>query len=120
MMRCSFQALSVISWVWAGLAALTLVYFVTAPPIMMSIIKQHGFSSDAPGLWLYVPVVRVMESEFGGPLVWYFNKVWGAEVEFFGETSYGPVYAVLAYILAIALCVSLAAFPVWRRYWKRA
>ena len=61
-----------------------------------------------------------MESSFGGPLVWYFNEVWGADAQFFGEVRYGPWYVILTYILGLVLCLGLALYPVWRRYWRRA
>ncbi|GEM_PF-6459211 len=83
---------------------------------MMGIIKRYGFSSEAPGLMFYLPVVRLMESDFGGPLIWYFNRVWHVEIDFFGEVSYGPFHVVVAYLLALAFCIGMTTFPILRRY----
>jgi hypothetical protein len=116
-MRHNAQLFSTVSWACAGLAALVLVYFATAPPILVSVIQRHGW--HALVLWLYLPFVRVMESDFGGPLIWYSNEVWGTDAKFFGDVRYGPAYVVFIYVVALALCVGASVFPIWRRYWRR-
>ena len=117
MMRRNSEPLLVLSWGCAGLSALVLVCFVTAPPIIVSIIQRSGW--HAPVLWIYAPFVRVMESDFGGPLIWYSSEVWGADAKFFGDVKYGPVHVVFVYILALALCVGVAVFPICRKCWRR-
>jgi hypothetical protein len=115
-MRAPPSILSGVYWLTAACAVLILIYFVTAPPIMMSIIKSHGFSSQSPGLWIYKPVIMIMESDFGGPLVWYFNRVWNAKVEFFGEETLGPGYVFAGYIVLAALLIIASSFPFYRRF----
>jgi hypothetical protein len=95
-----------------------LVYLASAPPIMMSIIKRYGFSSQAPGLWLYTPVFRLLESDFKGPVVWYFNSVWGTGVEYFGADQGWPWYVLAVYALVGAALLALVALPFWRK-WRR-
>lgn len=43
MMRHNAQLFSTVSWACAALAALMLVYFATAPPILVSVLQRHGW-----------------------------------------------------------------------------
>jgi hypothetical protein len=109
---------SCICWLSSAVCLAALVYLASAPPIMMSIIKRYGFSSQAPGLWLYTPMFRLLESDFKGPIVWYFNSVWGAGVEYFGADQGWPWYVLAVYALVGAALLALVALPFWRK-WRR-
>jgi hypothetical protein len=117
-MRESPDILSGIWWLFSALCTAALLYIASAPPIMMSIIKQHGFTSQAPGLWLYTPVLRIIESDFGGPMVWYFNSVWGAGVVLIGTEEGPPWYVLAAYASLGSVALGVIALPFWRA-WRR-
>jgi hypothetical protein len=65
---------SIATWL-ATVASLFILYVASAPPVIMSIAQHRG--SLAP----YQPIIRVLESDYNGPLLWYFNKVWHCGVE---------------------------------------
>ena len=71
------------AWISAALVFAASLYFATTPPIMMAIAKNSGgqFSS------VYLPMMRMIESDFNGPLLWYFNDVLGCGIEVFGEVT---------------------------------
>jgi hypothetical protein len=61
-------------WLGAAFAFVVVAYLLTAPPILLAHAKQTG-GAFFPGF--YGPVERLIESDFGGPMVWYFNSVSG-------------------------------------------
>ena len=61
-------------WFAAGIALIVLAYLLTAPPIILAHVRQSG-SASFPAV--YGPVLMLIESNFGGPMVRYFNAVWG-------------------------------------------
>ena len=100
------------SWLGGFLAGLVLLYFLAAPPVIIAACKQSG-SFTIPTV--YLPVMRIIESDFGSPLVWYFNSVWHAELILIGDESGPPWYMVLLYaVLGIGL-VAAIFFPFIRR-----
>ena len=46
----------------------------------MAMFKSSG--GHLPSI--YLPVVWMTESHFNGPLLWYFNDVWGCGIELLG------------------------------------
>lgn len=90
-----------------------LVYVLTAPPIMMAIARQRGALTRMP--MIYQPVLDLIESDFGGPLLWYFNNVWGSGIILLGNES-GPLLPIiLAYTVAGVVVLGALAFPFLRR-----
>ena len=100
------------SWLGSFLAGLVLVYFLAAPPVIIAAWKQGGVSNIPT---IYQPVMRIIESDFGGPLLWYFNSVWHAGIMLIGEKTGPRWYLVLLYaVLGIGL-VAVSFFPFVRR-----
>lgn len=99
----------------AGIAVLFLLYVLTAPPIMMSIARQRG-SLSFPAV--YDPIARVLESDFNGPALWYFNDVWHSGIVLLGEPS-TPARVIVAYVLIGVALVAVVAFPIVRRRIRR-
>ena len=71
---------TVVTSALVGLATLILLYVLTAPPIMKTMTKRTG------GFWLpwyYAPIVWGLENNVTHPVfTWYFNDVWGCDVQF--------------------------------------
>jgi hypothetical protein len=108
-----------LSWTSAFVAALVLVYFLSAPPIIQRIVENHHrFDPGAPELLLYGPVLRLIESDFGGPVLWYFNRVWHTGMEF-DEGEYGPAYAIATYLLSGAVLLCGLGHPFYQAFRKR-
>src|SRR5207249_3374138 len=77
------------AWVGSAVVLACLVYLLAAPPIVLAYAKQTG-SGSFPAF--YGPVLRLVESDFGGPIVWYFNHIWGAGLVLIGDDSGPPWY----------------------------
>ena len=91
-----------------------LLYFLVAPPILMAAWKETG---NWPRL--YSPVMRIIESDYGGPLLWYFNEVWHAGIFLIGDGPGTPWHVLLLYTLAgCALCFTIS-FPIISKLRKR-
>ncbi len=97
------------------LAVMLVLYVLTAPPVMSAIVRQRG-SVSVPAL--YQPVLGVLESDYNGPLLWYFNDVWHSEVTLFGESSTPPL-VIAAYALGAVLLAGVVVFPFLRRRFRR-
>jgi hypothetical protein len=110
---------SFIDWIlWLGsfVAGLVLLYFLAAPPVIMAACKQSG-SFTIP--MVYWPVMRIIESDFGSPLVWYFNNVWHAGLIMMGDESGPPWYMVALYAVVGIGLVAAIFFPFIRRMRRR-
>ncbi|HZR18473.1 MAG TPA: hypothetical protein VFE51_14365 [Verrucomicrobiae bacterium] len=106
----------VVSWMCALVAALVLIYFLSAPPIIVRIVETHNrFDPGAPELLFYTPVLGLIETDFGGPVLWYFNRVWHTGMEF-DEGEYGPPYAIATYVLIGAGLLYCIGRPFYRTY----
>jgi hypothetical protein len=115
-MRASRNPQGVASWICASIAALVLAYFLSAPPIILRIVENHNrFDPGAPELRLYTPVLGLIETDFGGPVLWYFNRVWHTSMEF-DEGEYGPPYAIATYVLIGAVLISCLVRPFYQIY----
>ena len=90
-----------------------LVYVLTAPAILMVIARQRGTLSGLPVI--YQPVLDLIESDFGGPMLWYFNDVWGAGIILIGNESGPPLPVILAYTVAGVIVLGALLFPFLRR-----
>ena len=118
LMRESSNILSAISWLCSALCVVVFLYFASAPPIITGIIRHYGFSSQNPWLWLYTPIFRLTESDFGGPMVWYCNSVWGANVVLIGSEEGPPWHVVALHALLGSVTLGVIALPFWRA-WRR-
>lgn len=99
----------------AFLAGMLALYFLTAPPIMTAMVRHSGTVSFPA---LYWPIIRLIESDFNGPVLWYFNDVWKCEVAVIGEVTI-PWYVLMSYTaLGLGLLGALL-FPMWRRIRNR-
>jgi hypothetical protein len=106
-------------WVFALIASLVLLYFLTAPPVILRIVeKHHRFDTGSSELSIYRPVFRLIESDFGGPVLWYFNRVWHAGMQF-DEGEYGPLYAVATYFTVGAVLLAAVGYPFYQMYRRR-
>src|SRR5712692_3961632 len=94
----------------AVLALLFCIYLLTAPPVMMAIVRQQGRASFPT---IYRPILRVIERDYNGPLLWYFNDVWHSDVILFGECRTSPL-VIVTYALGTVLLAGLVAFPFLR------
>jgi hypothetical protein len=104
-----------VSWLGGVIAFLVLLYLLAAPPIVLAHVKQTG-SGSFP--LVYGPVLWLIESDFGGPLVWYFNNVWGAELPLIGGDEGPPWYIIATYIALGGVLLGALALPflkTWRR-----
>ena len=86
-----------VSWLGAVVAFLVLLYLLAAQPIVLAHVKQSGSGSFPP---VYGPVLWLIESDFGGPMVWYFNSVWVAELLLIGGDE-GPHWYITAIYIAL-------------------
>lgn len=103
-----------ISWLGAVIAFLVLLYLLAAPPIVLAHIRQTG-SCSFP--LVYGPVLWLIESDFGGPIVWYFNDVWGAGLILIGGDEGPPWYIIATYVAVggVLFCtLALPFFKAWR------
>jgi len=104
-----------VSRLGAVIAFLVLLYLLAAPPIVLAHVKQTGSGSFPP---VYGPVLWLIESDFGGPMVWYFNNVWGAELLLIGGDEGPPWYIIATYIALGGVMLGALALPflkAWRR-----
>ena len=104
-----------VSWLGAVIAFLVLLYLLAAPPIILAHVKLTGSGSFPP---VYGPVLWLIESDFGGPMVWYFNNVWGAELLLIGGDEGPPWYIIATYIALGGVLLGALALPflkAWRR-----
>ena len=83
------------SWVGVVAGCSGLIYLLTAPPIVLPYAAKNGWASFPPG---YGPVLSILESDFGGPLLWYFNTVWHADLMTLGDSGV-PWYVTGFYLL---------------------
>jgi len=105
-----------VGWVGAATAFLLLVYLLAAPPVVLAHARQTG-SGSFPAL--YGPVLWLIESDFGGPMVWYFNNVWHAELILIGGDQGPPWYIVATYIALGGMLLGAVALPFFKLWRKR-
>jgi hypothetical protein len=106
-------------WLTKGVAAfaiLFLIYVLSAPSIMMSIARQRGSFSSFPAI--YQPIVSILESDFNGPALWYFNDVWHSGIILLGEET-TPPRVIVMYVLGSLVLVVAMAFPFVQRRLRR-
>jgi hypothetical protein len=104
-----------VAWLGTAVAFVALAYLLTAPPIILAYAKQTG-SFSFPGA--YGPIERLIESDFGGPMVWYFNFVCGAGLILFGGDEGSPWYVIVAYTVLGVAFLSALTLPFWKA-WRR-
>jgi hypothetical protein len=104
-----------LSWLGAATALLVAIYLLAAPPIVLAHVKHTG-SASFP--MVYGPVLWLIESDFGGPMVWYFNDVWGVDLMLIGADEGPPWYIIATYIAVGGVLLGALALPllkIWRR-----
>lgn len=106
-----------VTWLGAAITFLLLLYLLIAPPVLLTHARQTG-SASFPGL--YGPVLWLIESDFGGPMLWYFNSVWHAELILIGEIHPPAWYMVTAYALVGGLLLLAMALPFLKLGKRRA
>jgi hypothetical protein len=106
-------------WVAAGCSLLLLLYVLTSPLILRN-VTTPGVSPSPLMHELSGPVIHVLESDFKGPLLWYFG-VWGISVEYFAcEPVPAPPWYVGPANVSIALAsMASLGYPVHRLRQKR-
>jgi hypothetical protein len=103
------------AWLGAVAAFVIVAYLLTAPAIVLAHVKQTGDASFPAG---YGPILRLIESDFGGPMVWYFNSVWGAGLVLIGGDEGPPWYIIASYAVLGGTLLSALALPFWKA-WRR-
>lgn len=106
-------------WVAAGFSLLLLLYLLSSPLIFRN-VTTPGVVPSHLMLKLSGPVIQVLESDFKGPVLWYFG-VWGIGVEYFARDPVPapPWYVSPAYVLiGLAFTASLG-YPVYGLRRKR-
>jgi hypothetical protein len=107
----------------ALLATLFLLFVLTAPPIMKAIVQADVRSGKGCCYFpaVYQPFMSMIESDYGGPLLWYFNNVWHSEILLIGEESGPPIHILLIYAVIGLALLAATALPFWRRrVWKHS
>jgi hypothetical protein len=103
------------SWILTLSFSLILIYFLSAPPVIIAAVR-HGGEAAIPAI--YKPVMRIIQSDFGGPMLWYFNHVWHADIVLIGDND--PTWPMT--LLYLALAVTLLAvifFPILKKLSSR-
>jgi hypothetical protein len=105
------------TWIIALLATLFLLFLLSAPPIMNAIVQADVRAGRGcchfPAI--YQPFMSITQSDYGGPLLWYFNDVWHSEIMLIGEENGSPVHMVLIYAVISLALLATTALPFWRR-----
>jgi len=104
------RILDSVAWFVSALVLLAVVYVLSAPPVMIAMAKSSGGHVSS----LYLPVVAMIESDFNGPVLWYFNDVWGCGIELMGDDS-APWYVWPCYALVGLGGIGALVLPFWRR-----
>ena len=107
----------------AMFAALFLLFVLSAPPVMSAMVRADVRAGRGcchfPAV--YQPFISIIESDYGSPLLWYFNVVWHADIILIGEKSGPPLHMVLLYAIIGLALLAAAALPFWRRrVWKHS
>src|SRR5436190_2946862 len=112
------RATTWITWTAAIFSMLFILFVLTAPPVMTSYVRAHG-CCNFPAL--YQPFMSVLQSDYGGPMLWYFNDVWRAGIMLYGDASGPPLHIVLLYAIIGLALLAVVALPFWRRRrWRLA
>lgn len=108
---------SFVLWLGAACSLLLLLYFLASPLIFLNTTRGPAASSLLRKL--SGPVIQVLESDFKGPVLWYFG-LWGIDIDYFGRDPQPkahwyvtPVYASLGLAL-----LAVVAYPSWRLHRK--
>ena len=109
------RSIDYLSWGVAILAGMLAFYFLTAPPIMSAIVKHSGTVSVPV---IYQPILSLIESDYNGPVLRYFNEVWKCEIVVIGEAT-TPRHIVILYLGLSAVILGALVFAFWRRLRKR-
>jgi hypothetical protein len=103
------QLTGFLQWVAAVLLLLVLLYVLPSPLIFQN-VTTPGVTRSRLMLWLSGPVIHVLESDFKGPVLWYFG-LWGIGIDYFARDPAPPVhwYVSPVYVsLGLALAALLA------------
>ena len=112
---------AILNWLaWAAcvLAVLALLYVLTAPPIILAHYQRTG-DGGIPSF--YDPLMDLAFSDFGAPVIWYFNSVWHADLSAIGQMpEFGwfvtPVDCLMVAIVFAMICTPFIRIFRWRRH----
>ena len=105
-----------VAWTTAAFATVFLIFVLTAPLVMTRIVRTQGCCQFPAA---YEPFMTIIQSDYGGPLLWYFNNVWGAEIALIGEETGPPFHMILLYSAILLALLGALAFPFLRRWRSR-
>jgi len=99
------------------LAVLVLVYVLTAPPIILAHYNRTG-DGGIPSF--YDPLMDVAFSDFGAPVMWYFNSVWHAELSAIGQEPELHWYVILCDGIVCLGFAAVIGLPLFRLIYRRS
>jgi len=106
-------------WLAGVGSLLLLLYFLASPLIFLNTAK--GPAASPLLRELSGPVIHVLESDFKGPMLWYFG-LWGIEIDYFAREPVPrpPWYVGPAYVLVSAMCLAGLGSPLWKSWLRNA
>jgi hypothetical protein len=111
---------AILNWLaWAAciLAVFGLLYVSTAPPIILAHYHRTG-DGGIPSF--YDPLMDLAFSDFGAPVIWYFNSVWHADLSAIGQMPEFGWLVTPVDILVGALVVGMIGVPFIRLIRRRS
>ena len=111
------------SWTMAVLAALLVLFVLSAPPVMTAFVTADVRAGRGCCHYpaIYQPFISIIESDYGSPLLWYFNDVWHSGIGLIGEETGPRLHMVMLYLVMGLALLAVAAFPFWRRrVWRHS
>ncbi len=97
------------------LAILVLAYVLTAPPIILAHYQRTG-DGGIPAF--YDPLMEVAYSNFGAPVIWYFNSVWHAELSAIGQPPELHWYVIIYDALVYLGYMAIICLPFFRSIYR--
>ncbi len=106
-----------VQWLGAACSLLLLLYFLASPLIFLNTTRGPAASSLLRKL--SGPVIHVLESDYKGPVLWYFG-LWGIGVDYFsGDPQPTPWYVTPVYASVGLVSLAAVAYPSRKWYRKR-
>jgi hypothetical protein len=106
-----------LAWTASLLAVLVMVYVLTAPPIILAHYNRTG-DGGIPSF--YDPLMDVAFSDFGAPVMWYFNSVWHAELSAIGQEPELHWYVILCDGIVCLGFAAVIGLPLFRLIYRRS
>jgi hypothetical protein len=102
-------------------AAGFLLFILSAPPVMKAILEAKiKAGSSCCDLFppVYKPFTTIIESDFGAPLLWYFNDVWHFGITLIGDDS-PSLGSIALYSAGLIVLLTGIAAPFGRKILRR-